>query len=265
LAPHTRTAPPPAMHLSSSRLRLGLVGVVLIGTSHSAPVAVVQQFGMCQCPMTSSWFTAFYDGCLKSRPAMQKLVRFSQHYVGGTEGGPVNGSTWNSSFHGYDEVMGDRYQLCARDLDPRPPHTKWLGFEACQNGLGGVVGIVDIPRNSKKCAWQAGLGWEALRACAEGERGLELYHSSVLFTAANCAQPPFVCYDFPKSVVDPDGQGHGLPVIKIGGRMHYGLDAYTNLTQRICAVIAGTGAECGCDEELLTRRRATAHRVAGVR
>jgi hypothetical protein len=202
---------------------------------------------MCQCPMTSSWFTAFYDGCLKSRPAMQKLVRFSQHYVGGTEGGPVNGSTWNSSFHGYDEVMGDRYQLCARDLDPRPPHTKWLEFEACQNGLGGVVGIVDIPRNSKKCAWQAGLGWEALRACAEGERGLELYHSSVLFTAANCAQPPFVCYDFPKSVVDPDGQGHGLPVIKIGGRMHYGLDAYTNLTQRICAVIAGTGAECGCD------------------
>ena len=51
-------------------------------------------------------------------------------------------------FHGYAEVLGDRYQLCARDLDAQLPHMKWLEFERCQNGVGGAVGIAGIPQNS---------------------------------------------------------------------------------------------------------------------
>ena len=39
----------------------------------------VEQFGECQCPMTSSWFNAFYDACLKGNPAMLKLVNFTQY------------------------------------------------------------------------------------------------------------------------------------------------------------------------------------------
>ena len=27
----------------------------------------VEQFGECQCPLTSSWFSAFYEGCLEGR------------------------------------------------------------------------------------------------------------------------------------------------------------------------------------------------------
>ena len=63
----------------------------------------------CQCPMTSTWFTDFYDSCLKGRPHMLDIVDFTQYYVGGKHGGPVTNSSWNSSFHGYGEVMGDRY------------------------------------------------------------------------------------------------------------------------------------------------------------
>ena len=44
----------------------------------------VAQFGMCQCPMTSSWFNAFCDGCPRGKPHMQRLVNFSQFYVGGS-------------------------------------------------------------------------------------------------------------------------------------------------------------------------------------
>ena len=34
--------------------------ILLLGTAASiAPPVQVQQFGMCQCPMTSTWFSAF--------------------------------------------------------------------------------------------------------------------------------------------------------------------------------------------------------------
>jgi hypothetical protein len=220
--------------------------VALLFVAAAKPVQV-QQFGMSQCPLTSSWFSAFYDGCLRGKPGMLALVNFSQSFVGGTNGGPVNASTWNSSFHGYDEVVGDRYQLCARELDPEPPHAKWLAFERCQNGVAGAAGIGAIPKNSEKCAKRADIEYSALRACAEGERGLALYRDSVFFTQEHCARAPFVCYDFEKSVVDPSGQGHGIPVVKIGDAMYYGMDAYRNLTGRICS-LAGAGTDCGCDE-----------------
>lgn len=103
-------------------------------------------------------------------------------------------------------VMGDRYQLCARDLDSQLPHTtERLEFEACQNG---VAGIADIPKNSERCAKRARVDWSVLQTCAEGKRGLQLYHDSVFFTFAHCSQSPSVCYDFAKSVVNPSGSRH---------------------------------------------------------
>ena len=33
--------------------------------------------------MTSSWFSGFYDACLKDRPGMLELVNFTQYYVSG--------------------------------------------------------------------------------------------------------------------------------------------------------------------------------------
>ena len=121
-----------------------VVTTLLLGTVASvAPPVQVQQFGMCQCPMTSTWFSAFFDGCLKGKPSMMELVNFTQFYVGGKHGGHVTSATWNSSFHGYDEVMGDRFQLCAKELGQG---AAWLKFQvsrprekSARRGPGGSM------------------------------------------------------------------------------------------------------------------------------
>ena len=76
---------------------------------------------------------------------MLELVNFTQFWVGGPIGGPVNATTWNTSFHGYGEVMGERYQLCAKEIDTFPHRLGWLRFEACTYGADGVAGIAFIP------------------------------------------------------------------------------------------------------------------------
>jgi hypothetical protein len=195
--------------------------------------------------MTSTWFSAFYDGCLKGKPNMLALVNFTQYYVGGKHGGKVTSATWNSSFHGYDEVMGDRYQLCAHELGKG---SAWLEFEACQNGVGGAVGIADIPKNSEKCAKQAAIDWGQLSACATGEQGLALFKTSVYYTSDHN-----ITYD---TLVPGSGKLENIPVVHIAGKAFTGLDAYHNLTQHICQHTSA--ADCGCDEALLRRRAVVA-------
>ena len=214
----------------------------------TAPAAMVQveQFGMCQCPMTTTWFSAFYDACLKHRPAMLALVNFTQFYVGGKHGGHVDAATWNSSFHGYGEVMGDRFQLCAKEqLGGAGGAAAWLAFEACQNGIGGAAGIGDIPQNSEKCAAKAALDWPLLRACATGDAGLALFRRSVFYTSDHN-----ITYD---TLVPGSGKLENIPVVHIGGEALTGLDAYKNLSARICQH-AAAAADCGCDEALLRQR-----------
>ena len=121
---------------------------------------------------------------------MLELVNFTQYWVGGTVGGPVNASTWNTSFHGYGEVMGERYQLCARAIDTQPHRQGWLRFEACTYGAHGVDGIAFIPGNSERCAKASGLDWDQLRDCATGplttSRGLQMYRDSVFYSSEHC-------------------------------------------------------------------------------
>ena len=45
-------------------LRLALT---LTALSPAAVAVRVEQFGECQCPLTSNWFSAFYEGCLEGR------------------------------------------------------------------------------------------------------------------------------------------------------------------------------------------------------
>jgi len=182
---------------------------------------------------------------------MLKLVNFTQYYIGGNVGGKINATTWNSSFHGYGEVIGDRYQLCARSLDSTPHFDKWLAFESCVNGVDGIGGVALIPGNSEKCARDAGIGWEELKECAEGAEGLKLFHDAVYHT-----YDQNVIYDFPP----PLGEGGGIPVVHINGKKFFGLDAYKNLTARICSS-APAGMPCGCDEGLLEAGRRQAAKM----
>ena len=134
-AMHASAAPPPPPPPSP---------LSPLSWSRSQPSPVhVEQYGMCQCPMTSSWFSTFYDSCLKGNPAMLKLVNFTQYYIGGKVGGKINATTWNSSFHGYGEVIGDRYGIV-------------LSHGHVVDSRGPVGGTLDIhhecPRYRQECS-----------------------------------------------------------------------------------------------------------------
>ena len=112
---------------------------------------------MAQCPMTSSWTNDFHLNCIVNGTGnIRDIIDFNQSFVGGSSGGPVDDDSWNSSFHGYQEVVGDTYFLCARyyeDVDSGglSGEYKWLDFVACMNGVDGLAGIAFIPGNAGRC------------------------------------------------------------------------------------------------------------------
>lgn len=214
-----------------------LIGLGLAVANH---LVNVEQFAMSQCPMTSTWFNAFQKFCLIEGTIMP-ITNFSQSMVGGTSGGAVTEDTWNSSFHGYQEVVGDMYFLCARQHEDVPSLSmkyQWTNFVSCMNGDDGLVGIALIPGNARRCA-EATLGSEKadiLDQCVSNEdEGLRLFHDAVFRTS-----DLGVKYDAPE-----------LPVIRINGKEYKGLEAYYNLGERICDAYDGNDKpeNCGCTEE----------------
>jgi hypothetical protein len=139
--------------------------------------------------MTTSWTSEFFDRCL-DRGNLKGIANFSLNMVGGVEGGPVNSTTDTMSFHGYQEVLADKYQLCAREseADYGVGTYRWVNFTACMNGLDGVAvvalsSIPEISLQARKCALEHDFQWEALSACATGTQGATLFNSSVWYTA----------------------------------------------------------------------------------
>ena len=55
----------------------------------AAPRVKLEQFGMVQCPMTSTWLNHFHSTCLVYGQGIDKIVDFTEQFVGGTHGGPV--------------------------------------------------------------------------------------------------------------------------------------------------------------------------------
>ena len=47
-------------------------------------------------------------------------VNYTLSMVGGAHGGPVDNTSWNKSFHGDQEIVADKYQLCARHIEAQP-------------------------------------------------------------------------------------------------------------------------------------------------
>ena len=64
----------------------------------------VEQFGMAQCPMTSTLTTDFWNDCFVHGKGVAESVNYTLNMVGGTHGGAVDNSSWNKSFHGDQEV-----------------------------------------------------------------------------------------------------------------------------------------------------------------
>lgn len=75
------------------------------------------------------------------------------------------------SLHGQTEVIGNAYTSCAAHAYGI---TKALAFTKCLN-----VNISVIPTNTRECAARTGLDFDALRACALGEKGAALLKEAV--------------------------------------------------------------------------------------
>ena len=47
-----------------------------------------------------------------------QLVNYTLNMVGGTSGGPIDNTTDTKSFHGDQEIVAEKYILCAREMEP---------------------------------------------------------------------------------------------------------------------------------------------------
>mmetsp|Transcript_36063 Transcript_36063/g.82129 ORF Transcript_36063/g.82129 Transcript_36063/m.82129 type:complete len:218 (-) Transcript_36063:80-733(-) len=189
---------------------------------------------MVQCPLTSTWLNMFWKFCIQDGQGIAEIVDFREYFVGGKEGGKVTNVTWNTSFHGPQEIVGDKFHLCARsqananETSLSANHT-WLDFEACMNGKDGLA-IADIPKDAEKCARELGLDFPELSACANGEEGTKMYYDSVWHTSNSGVR--YV--------------GPSIPVIHINGQEFKGITAYEHLSERICGAYKGPFPPGGC-------------------
>jgi len=83
-----------------------------------------------------------------------------------------------NSLHGEPEALGDKVQLCARDVD----ETKYLDLVLCMNKEPST-----IPNNWEACAESLEYDVEAVRTCYEGSQGNELLSASAAITSARGA------------------------------------------------------------------------------
>lgn len=97
--------------------------------------------------------------------ALEGRVELQLDYVA------TSGAAGATSPYGAEDLVGDRYQLCAKEQGST---AAWLTFLSCQN-----QDLQHIPDNADACAKLARLEPAPLRACAEGSRGSELLSASV--------------------------------------------------------------------------------------
>ena len=219
----------------------------------AASLVTVDQFGMSQCPMTTTWTTNFFHQCLELGTGIATVANFTLNIVAGLEGGPVNSTTDAESFHGPQEVAADTYQLCARAIESEfgVGSYQWVNFTACMNGADGIAIVAlstmeEITLLAHKCASEHGFDWRTLSACATGARGASLFNNSAWYTSDEMAAkriPPYGVFGINNAT------GFGIPIVRINGRVHKGPTAYEleRLGQLICAA-AGAAApdNCGC-------------------
>jgi len=182
---------------------------------------------------------------------MVKYINFTLNMVAGRVGGRVNSSTDTESFHGPQEVVADKYQLCARALEPNGGlgSYQWVNYTACMNGIDGV-GIVamssikEITELARKCATKHRLDWPSLSTCATGAHGASLFNRSAWYTSDEMAAkriPPYGVFGINNAT------GFGIPIIRINGKVHTGFATYelADLAKLICKA-AGVTDDCGC-------------------
>ena len=120
--------------------------LALLGLSHAgADLVQVEQFGMAQCPWASTLTTTIFEECL-ARGNVGGIINFTLNMVGGKNGG-ANYTKGDDSFHGSQEITAEKYQLCARQLDPGHgiPNWQWLNFTSWCGPAAFIASRVPLP------------------------------------------------------------------------------------------------------------------------
>ncbi len=173
------------------------------GVTEAQPPAEVRVFVMSKCPFAAKALTKLF-------PVLDQLgdrAQLSLDYIVSEKEGKFQ------ALHGEDEVKGNKQQLCAVTLAPKP--SIWRAFIACQNRNWR-----DIPAGWEACADEAGLDRNGLGNCVQGERGSELLRTSMKRSQ--------------------DQGAKGSPTILIGGETFRGPRSPKGFLRAICARVAGT-------------------------
>jgi len=222
--------------------------LTLLAGSLASPLVKVEQFGMAQCPWTSTLTTTFYNECLVNGN-VAPLINYTLNMVGGKKGG-ANYTPGQDSFHGGQEITAERYQLCARELEPGfgVPAWRWVNFTSCMNGFKGIAICTEysdakITSTAQKCAAKVGFDWAELESCANSTVGEALYEASATFTSDEIAAGRVLKYG-------TFGKDFGIPLIRIAGKVYAGLATFEKLGEKICTAAGSAApADCGCGKK----------------
>jgi hypothetical protein len=197
--------------------------------------------------MTTTLTSDFYGRCLLHGTGIAEILNFTLNMVGGTSGGPIDNTTDTKSFHGDQEIVAEKYQLCARQQEPNfgLGSFQWVNFTSCMNGYKGIaICTMYLPNQinavAKTCAEATGFEWSTLDACATGAEGATLFKASEYYTWGEMQAKRIPKYG------TAGGADWGIPIIRINGVVHKDTpDAYDLLGERICKA-AGKIRNCGC-------------------
>ena len=99
-SPHHHCSSPGRMAMRIPIFRRSFTAAVVAifaaaGGGASASLVQVEQYGMAQCPMTSTLLSDFWTDCFVHGNGIKGVVNFTLNMVGGTSGGPVTNATWD--------------------------------------------------------------------------------------------------------------------------------------------------------------------------
>lgn len=151
---------------------------------------------MSQCP----YGVQVVDGVKEALDALGPDVDFTMNFIGDEKDGKL------TAMHGENEVAGNKVQLCAAKYAP----ATYREMIACQN-----KNYREVATNWEKCATDAKLPVEKIRACFTGQEGIDLLKAS--YAASKAAN------------------ASGSPTIKLAGKPYNGARTSMAFRRALCA------------------------------
>lgn len=186
-----------ALAIAACKPQAGDTGSASAALKKNPDAVKVEFFVMSQCPFGTQVVDAVKEVVDKMGPDMD----FTMDFIGNTG---ANGEL--TSMHGENEVKGDIVQLCAIKYAP----ANYLDMVTCQN-----KNAREVATNWEKCATDAKLPVEKIKACFDGQEGKDLLKAS--FARAQ------------------EKKASGSPTIFVAGKPYTGRRGTTDFFRAVCA------------------------------